>query len=264
MPDDKPAVVILQRPQLIGGLVAIFDVLGFKSFCQNNNDETVAFEVLTTIDMVPEGMTGMLTSALGNNSAAGEVASRLKWLVFSDTILVSLPNAESEADEIVSVFFAACSVFNRLMFDRGLPVRGAIEAGSFLLGNRCAAGRVIVEVLETIESLEAACTVASDRAWAIIYERSKKNKTFEEFLLPMLSRRMVACKDGKREMPLLNWFAVRIGEGSNPSDLEAYVKNAFLAHGKQLNKSGIQKMENTFALFNECKESMVSASNSQK
>src|SRR5690348_6166009 len=51
------------KPRSMTGFLAIFDVLGFKSFCQNNNDQHAAQEVLATIDLIPEYMPAMLLGA---------------------------------------------------------------------------------------------------------------------------------------------------------------------------------------------------------
>lgn len=249
---DKLATVLLRKPRQIRGLIAVFDVLGFKSFCQHNTDQKVAEEVLTTIDMVPEGMVEHLSLTLGqgkNPEKARELVSNIIWLVFSDTVLVTLPQAEDASPDLVVIFFLGCAIFNRLMFDRGLPIRGSVHLGDFLLGNRCVAGRVVVEALDQVHELEAACTVISNDTWAHIHDRFHNDKKWSPFLLGMFPRNPIRCKSGTRMLATLNWFRVRIGNMPEPPDLKKYVMDSFLAHGKQLNASAFAKARDTAELF---------------
>jgi hypothetical protein len=254
-PNDKPAIVLLKKPRQMRGLVAVFDVLGFRSFCQHNTDQKIAEEVLTTIDLVPEAMNGLLTNSLYQGKNPGkteEFVSKMEWLVFSDTILVTLPQAEEARLDLIIVYFGACAIFNRIMFDRGLPLRGSIQLGSFLLGNRCVAGRVIVEALDQLHELESACTAVSDGTWAHLHDRFNKDDNKEmtaSMLLGMLPRESIRCKSGIKKLAVLNWFNVRQGNTPNPPDLKKYVMDAFLAHGKQLDASAFNKAQDTVELF---------------
>jgi hypothetical protein len=249
---DKPAVVLLRKPRQVRGLVAIFDVLGFKSFCQHNTDQRVAEEVLTTIDLVPELMVEYLYHTLvkpTNWDKDRSFFSEVIWLVFSDTILITLPQAEQVRPDLVMLYFVSCAVFNRLMFDRGLPIRGSVHLGDFLLGNRCVAGRVIVEAFDQVHELEAACTVISNDAWAHLHDRFHNDGKWAPFLLGMLPRHSIRCKTGMRTLATLNWFNVSIGKTPDPADLKKYVMDSFLAHGKQLNASAVEKARDTAELF---------------
>jgi len=246
------ASVFLRKPRFVKGLVAIFDVLGFKSFCLNNSDQAVAEDVLSTIDLVPEGMAGLLSSLLGgekDKDGAKKLVSQIEWLVFSDTVLAALPQPEQEKNDLIILFFGACAIFNRLMFDRGLPVRGSIQLGDFLLGNRCVAGKVIVEALNQVHALEAACTVLSNDAWAHVHDRFVKDDKLSLYLFGMLPRSEIPCKGGSRMLASLNWFNVRIGNTPEPTDLSKYVMTSFLSHGKQLDTSAFNKAQNTANLF---------------
>ncbi len=249
---DQPASVMLRKPRQVRGFIALFDVLGFKSFCQHNADQKVAHEVLTTIDLVPEGMTGLLSHSLGqgkNNQAAQQLVSNLDWLVFSDTILVTLPQAEEARPDLLLLFFSACATFNRLMFDRGLPIRGSILLGDFLLGNRCVAGRVLVDALDQIHDLEAACTIVGNDVWALLHDRFHGDGKWEPFILGMMPRHPIRCKSGTKTLSTLNWFNTRIGTDPDPKNMQEYVMTSFLAHGKQLDASAFAKARDTAELF---------------
>jgi hypothetical protein len=249
---DKPAVVVLRKPRRVRGLVAVFDVLGFKSFCQHNTDQRVAEEVLTTIDLVPEGMLGILSHTLSrgkNTEKLHELISSIIWLVFSDTILATLPQSEEARLDMEVIYFGACAILNRLMFDRGLPLRGSVQLGEFLLGNRCVSGRIIVEALDQVNDLETACTVISNDVWTYVHHRFHDNKEWAPFILGMLPRHSIRCKSGIKTFTTLNWFNVGIGNTPDPPDMDKYVMDSFLAHGKQLSASAFKKARDTVVLF---------------
>jgi hypothetical protein len=246
-------VAALPKPRLFQGYIAIFDVLGFKSFCQNNTDQKVAEAVLGIVDSIPEVMRTILGQSLGQKDKALEehLLSPISWLVFSDTIVVALPQIKVSQNDTVYTYLIACSVLNRLMFDHGLPVRGAIYFGDLALGNRCIAGKVVVEALEQVHELELACTVVSNDAWTRLQDSLQSHNMWSRFILGMLPRSSVPCKNSPKTLTTLNWFNVYVsGMGKvKPKDYYKYVMDSFLAHGKQLNSSAHTKARNTADLF---------------
>ena len=252
-PDQTPATIILRHPRRVRGLIAVFDVLGFRSFCENNSDPNITEEVLKNIDLVPEGMAGLLSTAFGANGnpeAARKLVLKIEWLVFSDTILAILPNAEMASRDMLTAYLVACATLNRVMFDRGLPIRGSVHLGDFLLGNRSIAGRVLVQALDQVRELEAACTAISCEVWVMLQERFQGDDTLSSIFMGMLPRYPIRCKSGVRTIAALNWFNVRIGDTPNPQDMQKYVMDCFLDHGKQLDASAFAKARDTVELFN--------------
>ena len=253
-PNDQPAVVVLHKPRVVRGLIAVFDVLGFKSFCANNTDQKVAEEVLKYIDFIPEGMPELLARSLsrGQEKAYGHakaLLSNIKWLVFSDTIVVALPDADNAPKQLLHEYIAACAILNRVLFERGLPVRGAMHLGDFVIGNRCIAGKVVVEALDQLHQLEAACTVISNDVWFRLQDKLNPDEIMDSLLLGLLPRCSVPCKDEVKVLTTLNWFNVSIGTTSDPEDTYNFVMTQFLAHGKQLDAAAHAKARNTADIF---------------
>ena len=252
-PGDQPATVVLLKPRLVRGFIGVFDVLGFQSFCANNSDQKIAEEVLRYIDFVPEGMPELLARSLSRGQIktyehAKALLSHIKWLVFSDTIVVVLPNAEKEKD-LLREYVAACAILNRTMFERGLPVRGAMHLGEFVIGNRCIAGRVVVEALHQVHLIEAACTVLSNDVWAHLQDRFNTDEIGDSLLRGLLPRSSVPCKDGAKTLTTLNWLNISIGEATDPKNTYEFVMEQFLAHGKQLDTAAHTKARNTADIF---------------
>lgn len=253
----EPAVITLLKPRKLRGLIAIYDVLGFSSFCNDCADEEAAELVMTTIDLVPEGMTGLLSRGMGGGEETEEsyeLVSRLNWNVFSDTIITTLPESYAVSSSSLALFLMAGAAFNRLMFDRGLPLRGSIQFGDFILGNRCVGGKVVVQAMEQIKSLETACTAFSDESAQFIRAKLNDKDEVQNILLEMIPNVTVSCKSGLEKLAVLNWFLCQVAnvanpKGENPEDCEAYVKTSFTAHGKKLDSIAQQKCDNTVTLF---------------
>jgi hypothetical protein len=254
---DTPAHVTLFKPRPMRGYLGAFDVLGFKSFCLNNTDEETADTVLRIIDLVPEAMPGFLCHMLARTDKAHDAArkhiSHIRWSVFSDTIVAAMQVDDKTTNDDVTLYLAACAFLNRIMFERGLPLRGAICSGNFVMGNRCIAGRTLVESLDKANGLEAACTVLSDEVWASLEDRFAEETVMNHIMRDILKRRPVPVKKrGTVNMSVLNWLCWNTPSGSNPTGSLDEVLNAFLAHGKEVNESVMVKVRNTAELFKTC------------
>jgi hypothetical protein len=254
---DTPATVTLFKPRHMRGYLAAFDVLGFKSFCLNNTDEEAADSVLRIIDLVPEAMPGFLCHLLARSDKAQDAArkyiSRIRWSVFSDTIVAAMQVDDKTTNNDVTIYLSACSFLNRIMFERGLPLRGAICYGSFVMRNRCIAGRTLVESLDKANGLEAACTVLSDEVWASLEDRFAEKTVMNGIMRDIVRRRRVPIKKpGTVNMSVLNWLCCNATGGSNLTGSLDEVLNAFLAHGKEVNESVMVKVRNTAELFRSC------------
>jgi hypothetical protein len=254
-PGDRPLQVTLIKPRLVRGFITVFDVLGFKSFCANNTDQKIAEEILSYIDFVPEGMPEVLAHSLsmGKPKAyehAKALLAHIKWLVFSDTMVVVLPDAEKVEKKVLQQYVAACALLNRTMFERGLPLRGAMLLGEFVIANRCVAGKVVVDALHQAHMVEAACTMVSNDVWVLIQDRFGSEDIMDVLLRGLLPRCPVPCKDGVKTLTTLNWLNISMGKSEDPKDTYKLVMDQFLAHGKQLDAAAYTKARNTADIMN--------------
>ncbi len=86
----------------------------------------------------------------------------MEWLVFSDTILLTL--AFKEDDDSLNhlywlVFLMASKDIQTELFNAGLPARGAIDYGKFFVQENCFAGRCIVKAYKLSSTIEMAACV---------------------------------------------------------------------------------------------------------
>src|SRR5580704_1600616 len=139
-------------------IFGFFDILGYKSFCENCDDEK-AMHVLSLIEGFKSEMVRLLTMGF---TAKPELIERtitpIKWLTFSDSIFLAIPINMDVSEEVrfqqLTVFVTTCIVLNGTMFHYGLPVRGVIHRGNVLMGNIGLAGKGIVEAAELERKIE--------------------------------------------------------------------------------------------------------------
>jgi hypothetical protein len=121
------------------GIIGFFDILGFQSFLENNRGETSRNVVDVLNNLEPE-ITKILTQIYSHYSSPEKVTKMvgyLKWLVFSDTILLYIELDETDdfrsRSNKWSVMNFASNVLWRHMFEIGLPLRGMIHTGDFFV-----------------------------------------------------------------------------------------------------------------------------------
>jgi hypothetical protein len=151
------------------GLIAFFDILGYKSIIQNNS-------LLETINVIKQ-IEGAIQQAAEKLKATEEFlqAPICRYVLFSDSILVYTVSSTPDLQTLpgvnwthmipaVSTEFSA-DLINRLLFI-GLPVRGALAYGGFYVddqshGRIAFAGKPIIEAYEYSNSIDmSGCILA--------------------------------------------------------------------------------------------------------
>ncbi|MHA2032708.1 MAG: hypothetical protein ACW99Q_25340, partial [Candidatus Kariarchaeaceae archaeon] len=153
------------------GLIGFFDILGYQQMLLNNEVERTSHLIVDVIANIPPEV---VKNLLGDHSLIEEeglktrqyldkfwtdiITEEIGWLLFSDSILVSLPLDLSEDRFFYGVRFFAflhvCAFLTRQMFDKGLPLRGALSYGDFFIQDTYFAGQPIIESYQASESLE--------------------------------------------------------------------------------------------------------------
>jgi len=212
------------------GLVGFFDILGYQSFLENNDAEDAASEVLTVITNIGSITGNALISSLKHpDERLKELIDGIQWLVFSDTILMAMAWDEQSVFPWTAFSLAAIQLC-RHMFDFGLPLRGAIKTGKYLISQSCFAGRVIVEAYRTETSLNlAACSIDET-----LVEMMKKKVKDPNWIESLVVGYMTPLANGQhKKMYLLNYL---LPDGVSPKkpnavDIPQLVLNSFWAHG---------------------------------
>jgi len=140
-------------------LVAYFDILGYQSFLKNNSALETAEKVFQLVKSSPKEAIKHWSNpdSLKDDQDWKIVIDSIQSLVFSDTIVVSCPIAESGPTELqIALLAGVAKNISFSMFTNGLPLRGVITMGSFIFEDTCIAGRAVVDAHSLSQTLDVA------------------------------------------------------------------------------------------------------------
>jgi hypothetical protein len=251
-------------------IFGLFDVLGFKSFCENcdTREAETVFKIMDEFETeIPE----ILLTVLDIQGTATEekkemLKSRLHWLTFSDTIFVALPyDLSGHPDELkfnLLFFSMVVAYINRRMFEIGLPVRGAVHIGDVALSKKCFAGKAVVEAYSVANRIQMAATVISEKASEFLLKPFTTPGGFRFMLSNMIAEVEVSVGtklvsehieiDAAEKMKTLCWAYLELGRErfTMPDDIRSFVISKFTAHSKKLETDReLLKVRNTEKLF---------------
>jgi hypothetical protein len=243
-------------------IFGLFDILGFKSFCENCDSKSseVVFETLDSFETdVPEMVFQELSSGGSIPPDKKEIVlRRLRWLIFSDTVFVAMPIDDSDHPNTLKfnlIFFAILVKYiNRRMFEIGLPVRGCVHIGEVFLGKRCFAGKAIAYAYDFGQPPQAAATVVSNQANQFLLDVFSNRGGFREMFEDMIVECEIPTKnDPSEKFKTLCWFYLNLGRANPfiiPNDLNKFITDQFTALGKTLvEEKDKAKIKNTEKLF---------------
>ena len=245
----------MSQMQPATGFVGYFDILGYTQIMLNNNIHKTAQFVSDTLMNIPRDMIDSLRSpyqAIRPLEVAPEsserddwsqILDRVSWIIFSDSILISLPfdPALDERDLVrhYLVFSTVCASLMNRCFSAGFPLRGAISVGEFFIEDRCFAGRPIINAYYAMQRLEFAGCVLDEAANSLISESRKHLvKKGERNLLDKLDQTtilyMVPLKENTDERHrTINWVVLDTpGFSALSGDIREVTTRAFLMHNK--------------------------------
>jgi hypothetical protein len=251
------------------GFVGFFDILGYKSFLEAGITE-VTFKVIDILGGLSKRVSEnnklrqALIAHMGNYFTPDHPAScdlrweldRVKTLIVSDSILLWSSYEEgrdpAKRPGQAATFLVIASVLERLMFEEGLPVRGAIAFGDFIVVENVFAGKPIVQAYTLGESLDlAACAIhpTAESEFKTLLTTAPDESMFLVDGHPLV-RYPAPRKTVETDLELLclnlAWPTLR---GYTPlkdrTDPRRYIHEQFSAHGKQVGQNAISKEENT-------------------
>jgi len=242
-------------------IFGIFDVLGFTSFCENC-ELSAAESVLKIIDDFETEIPRLVWQHFDPDNQVPQdkkdmVTSRLRWLTFSDTVFMAMPQESADQPDTVKfnlLFFTMLVAYiNRRMFEIGLPMRGAIHVGNVTVSRRCFAGKAIVEAHRLGEKVQVATTVVSEAANAFFIQTCPPGTGLNTFFKSAIIECDLPTKtSGMEKIKTLCWFFLHLGHlppFKIPADLTDYITEKFIAHGKVLEGEAKSKVANTEKLF---------------
>ena len=251
------------------GFVGFFDILGYKSFLESGITD-VTFKIIEILgglskrDSENNKLHKAVIGHMGDYFTPDHPAScdlrweldRVKTLIVSDSILLWSSYEEgrdrSKRPGQAASFLVIASILERLMFEEGLPIRGAIAFGDFIVVENVFAGKPIVQAYTLGESLDlAACAIhpTAESEFETLLTIAPDESMLNADGMPLV-RYPVPTKTGKTDLELLclnlAWPTLT---GYKPlkdrTDPRRYVQEQFSAYHKQVGQNEISKVENT-------------------
>lgn len=237
------------------GFVGFFDILGYTQIMLNNNIHKTAQFVSDTLMNIPREMINSLRSPSsgsmlpevmsqeGDQESWSQILDRVGWIIFSDSILLSLsfdPGLmEHEIVKHYLVFSTVCASLMNRCFLAGFPLRGAVSVGEFFVEDRCFAGRPIINAYYATQQLEFAGCVLDEEANNFISDvRKDLVRNGDHAFLNRLDQTTIlylvpAKENSEVRHRTINWVSLDTpGFTAIDGDVRDLTTRAFLMHNK--------------------------------
>jgi hypothetical protein len=225
------------------GFLGFFDILGYQSLLINNDPNEIAESVLAELTNIGSLIHSSLIKAMPGfeeTTFHSIFKEHLKWLVFSDTILISLDlpedaDTQEQFNRLLTFLVSAIHLQHNLLM-KGLPLRGVLTHGSYLIQNTCFAGKPIIEAYTLAESMELSACVVAPSATPIFNEIMNcegKSELLYDYLVPLKN-------SASTKIQTLNYCTMEEKE-----DVRDIVFKSFFAFKKDIPESVQQKILNT-------------------
>lgn len=240
------------------GIIALVDILGYSAFMENNDVGENTLKILELVNSLPKTEKEFQLESFGDDhdKKTLKAIESIQFMVFSDSILFSMPFTDSKDNETKTIdyaiaFICLSSLFKRFM-DYGLPIRGAVSCGEFLTLESCFAGKPIIDAYKHGNKLNCAGIVLDVHVLADVVSLVTEDKTRREMLA--LNILKVKSKKGKTEKynfvsPFLSYSEEERLKLSDQRELAIYITKSFTAHNKGLTESAKEKLDNTIELY---------------
>lgn len=238
------------------GLVGFFDILGYQNFLEENEPEIAAEKISEFIKYLKDFQSETFVSFFKKDQHQEEikpVIEKIVYLIISDTILLTLETDKTNQEaygRYQLIFLMYCSRLFKELFVYGLPPRGAIEYGEYILvENQMFAGRPIVKAYQSAMDLDLSACHVSDSVGVL--PSKMKNRLYTNYDTPLRTGE-------EKKLVLLMPFNLRDNEYdkfvlTKITDLEQFIINSFSAHNKKINKEVQGKILNTEFFLRYCK-----------
>jgi len=243
------------------GLVGFFDILGYQNLLERNEPEKIAEDVIpiltnigVTVQKIIDEFHNLIISAIKVNRKTSKekdflayidkqhkkIIKAMRWLVFSDTVLLALPIDEKDSTIVYSswlMFLIATIALQTNLFRAGLPTRGAIDYGKFFIKDTCFAGRTIVTAYQLCSQIELSACVFSE----VAAKEFIRLDMADHWLGMLVVEYLVPMKSGEKHLlaVMTNTYDL------DSKDIHGDVMRAFWANKKDISLSARQKAQNT-------------------
>lgn len=243
------------------GCVAFLDILGYQSFLEENPGEEAAQNVLRFINSLNElKLSSHVTSIEEKLSIPQDT---FNTLVFSDTILLTAQVTDDTplgGADVITLFLYRVAHLSRLMFQFGLPLRGAVTFGDYRIASASFTGKAIVDAYKIAGTLDLACTVVSNDFIKAMDERNERAQVGRAAVIRaglFFVDYNVPTKLGRQRYLCIN-FAKKVEQDSynqdlSKEDLTKWVLESFWKHGKHMDDRAELKAKNTELFLRYCR-----------
>ena len=257
------------------GIIGYFDILGYAKFMENNDVNIVAAKVVETLtnlkEQIPETIYNYFKSGKINDTSLRmikELAEGINWLIFSDTILLTSNYSVDEGKKLEekqfvklmqwAIFICTSSFLMRHMFEFGLPMRGVITRGKFIMKESCYAGKPLIDAYNLTNILDLSICVITDNAYEEIENLVRFIKKIDIVLSRILQHAfeyyLVPKKNDNPPEKLftLNFFYyLGVWRFYNfiKTDVKQMILEAFAKHNKSISEREQKKVTNTEKYF---------------
>jgi len=162
------------------GIIGFFDILGYGSLLENNEPEDIYKEFYPILENLEEYFKYNFKVIIKRKEKIIDIKHKfqnliddIKWFVISDTILITFNTSKYSKEEMCfswTIFLAACTMLQIKMFQEGLPLRGVINYGKYIVKNNFFAGRPIIEAYKISKDLDFAACVLTLKAIKIFFK----------------------------------------------------------------------------------------------
>jgi hypothetical protein len=234
------------------GLVAFFDILGYQDIIDNNLIEEVARIISDILVKIPADVKNEFMGLLKKGSKQYNLfqvfIESIDQRVISDSILLSLDFPEDEKEHIKVARWTVFLLYVRLLvytaFEKGLPLRGAIDYGEFFIDSNCFAGKPIIDCYRLSNRLEFSGCVLTPSCEKTL-QNALKGLVDNAIPLDIISSEvlsyLVPLKDGEERLWIIAWIQANQIVG----DVRQFVVKAFQSHNKDMSRKVFTKLDNT-------------------
>lgn len=240
------------------GIVLYADILGYRSFLANTLTTDPATEnVISLLESCSAEAKTQTLQELPVLKEMSFIMDQSTAQVFSDTVVVVWPIPPDETKLPMSGRWVYALTYGYILHDHmlknGLPVRGAITIGDYVLSDRCFAGASLIEAYDLAQSIDASAFAITPRAYAAIAETAEygQNEKFRAWFRRVVRRRQIPTKTGHTEMHALGFSDDLRHIAADGHALLLHVYTAFAKWNKLLSTSATRKADNTIALAKE-------------
>lgn len=229
------------------GLVAFFDILGYRQIIANNEIKEAASIIKRVLKKVTD-----FQNAADVVEKELKFSPATKYLAFSDSILVYTNYSENEASQKnqAGLFIAGCAGLCGDLFEEGLPARGAIAKGEFFIEQTSFAGKAIVEAYEFANAMEfSGCVIVPTAETEFAGISDPLNLLFS-YPVPLKGNQ-------KQNLLTLNLCFGLLVKDSD--DSRQFTIKQFSRHNKNIGPEVIGKVNNTVHFFEQARAAMREA-----